>query len=139
MRQVEVVPESAVGREVEVLIVRGEWRGCGQGGVLESATGDVVAVRNPLGDVRTFARADVTVSVLEPYAASECLEHGHGGCAGAVDYRYPLSGTGRSFPRCDAHWSARVREQDRITRLYGGHTPPADWSPLDAGEAWDED
>lgn len=37
----------------------------------------------------------------------ECL-NAHTGtedrCDGPVEYRTPLSGSGRSFPRCEAHW-----------------------------------
>lgn len=59
-------------------------------------------------------------------------------CAGLVEYRSPLSGSGRSFPRCEAHWSRRLTRQAEIERRYPAR-PPASWSPLDAGEAWDED
>lgn len=60
------------------------------------------------------------------------------GCTGPIEFREPLSGSGRSFPRCDKHWAARMRMQDELNRRYP-RTPPRDWSPLDAGEAWDED
>lgn len=59
-------------------------------------------------------------------------------CEGAVEYRTPLSGTGRSFPRCDKHWSDRLDFQRGIDERYPAQ-PPSDWSPLDAGESWDED
>lgn len=59
-------------------------------------------------------------------------------CAGAVEYRMPLSGTGRSFPRCDAHWDARLRVQEGINRRYPSQAP-ADFDPSYAGESWDED
>jgi hypothetical protein len=58
-------------------------------------------------------------------------------CKGPVEYRTALSGTGRSFPRCEKHWEARLAEQDRINRTYPAQ-PPADFDPLDAGESWDE-
>lgn len=68
-----------------------------------------------------------------------CLnDNGDGECKGAVEYRMPLSGTGRSFPRCDKHWAERLDEQERINERYPA-SPPSDWSPLDAGEAWGED
>jgi hypothetical protein len=59
-------------------------------------------------------------------------------CAGATEYRESLSGTGTPIPRCDAHWSARLREQDRINRTYPQHAP-SDFDPSYAGESWDED
>lgn len=70
----------------------------------------------------------------------ECLESGDDRlpCKGAVEYRMALSGTGRSFPRCDAHWAKRLDTQDEINRKYPT-LAPSDWSPLDAGEQWEED
>lgn len=68
----------------------------------------------------------------------ECLD-GPKGCAGSVEYRYPLSYTGRSFPRCEAHWEQRLDEQEQIQSRYGGDVPPADFDPAYAGEHWDED
>jgi hypothetical protein len=67
-----------------------------------------------------------------------CLNAHEGGCKGEVEYRMPLSGTGKSFPRCRAHWSERLEIQRGIDERYPCN-PPADWSPLDAGEAWGED
>ena len=66
-----------------------------------------------------------------------CIGRGED-CAGPVEYRMPLSGSGRSFPRCEAHWDARLRMEDELRHRYP-EQPPADWSPLDAGEAWGED
>lgn len=66
-----------------------------------------------------------------------CISRGEG-CAGPVEYRMPLSGSGRSFPRCEGHWEARLRMEDELRHRYP-EQPPADWSPLDAGEAWSED
>lgn len=62
-------------------------------------------------------------------------------CRGSVEYREPLSGTGKSFPRCDAHWGARLAEQERIDRLYAPNSdaPPRDFDSTLAGERWDED
>ncbi len=59
-------------------------------------------------------------------------------CSGPVEYRFALSATGVSFPRCDKHWSERLTVQEGINRRYPAHAP-SDWSPLDAGEHWDED
>lgn len=66
-----------------------------------------------------------------------CLD-GPQGCAGPVEYRLPLSGTGKSFPRCNGHWRDRLEFQRGLDERYPTN-PPADWSPLDAGEHWDED
>lgn len=73
----------------------------------------------------------------------ECLDdHGQGECSGAVEYRCPLSGTGRSFPRCDAHWDRRLDEQERIVRTYGSQDSdcaPSWLDPSYAGERWGDD
>lgn len=59
-------------------------------------------------------------------------------CSGPVEYRAPLSGTGRSFPRCDGHWDARLDKQAEIDRRYAptSSVPPADFDPTYAGETW---
>lgn len=77
------------------------------------------------------------VSAREPV---ECIESGMdgSGCQGPVAVREALSGTGRRFPRCEGHWQRRLARQQQIEDRYPRH-PPADWSPLDAGEAWGED
>lgn len=67
-----------------------------------------------------------------------CLDFGDS-CSGLVEYRMPLSGTGRAFPRCDAHWERRLDEQDKINAKYGGVCAPADFDPAYAGERWEED
>lgn len=67
----------------------------------------------------------------------ECLDNDDN-CRGNVEYRYALSGTGRSFPRCDFHWDARLRVQEGINRRYP-RMAPADFDPSDAGENWDDD
>jgi hypothetical protein len=68
---------------------------------------------------------------------ADCLQHGDD-CRGKTEYRTPLSGTGRSFARCDYHWDKRLDEQDRITRTYGGDCAPSWFDPTYAGESWDE-
>lgn len=70
--------------------------------------------------------------------ALRCLD-GPDDCDGDVEYREPLSGTGRSFPRCDHHWSIRLYRQEQVTQRYGGATAPAGFDPSYAGERWDED
>lgn len=62
-------------------------------------------------------------------------------CQGEIELRYPLSATGRSFPRCDRHWDKRLDEQERINRLYAPNSDcaPAGFDPSYAGERWDDD
>jgi len=67
----------------------------------------------------------------------ECLD-GPEGCGGAVEYRAPLSATGRSFPRCERHWEERLDRQDEINRRYPT-LAPSDFDPAYAGERWEED
>jgi len=71
----------------------------------------------------------------------DCLDHGgKTPCNGQVEYRTALSATGKSFPRCEAHWDARLEEQERINRTYpDSPSPPAWFDEADAGEHWDED
>jgi hypothetical protein len=71
---------------------------------------------------------------------AECMNRHEGGCSGPVEYRMPLSGTGRSFPRCDGHWAERLDVQEGIDRRYPDSPfPPADFDPTYAGETWDND
>jgi hypothetical protein len=78
--------------------------------------------------------------VMPTLDASECLDFHLGNCAGEVEYRMPLSGTGRSFARCDLHWSERLDAQDRINRRYPDSPfAPAGFDPTYAGESWDGD
>jgi hypothetical protein len=70
----------------------------------------------------------------------ECLDHRQGGCRGPVEMRYPLSATGRGFPRCELHWVKRLDEQDRINQYYpDSQIAPSWFDPANAGESWDED
>lgn len=68
----------------------------------------------------------------------DCMDHRDGKCKGKVEYRWPLSGTGKSFVRCDAHWSIRLDVQEGINRRYPT-MQPSDFDPSYAGESWDED
>lgn len=73
---------------------------------------------------------------------AECLDHHEGDCKGPVEYRMPLSGTGRSFPRCEGHWDARLDREEQIRERYGhpdSSMPPSDFDPTYAGERWDDD
>jgi hypothetical protein len=72
----------------------------------------------------------------------DCLDSPTGSqddvCAGPVEYRMALSGTGKSFPRCEHHWHKRLEVQEGINRRYPEHQP-SDFDPSYAGESWDED
>lgn len=84
----------------------------------------------------------MTANHTEDPAEIECLDSydSRVRCHGPVEFRYPLSGTGRSFPRCDAHWEARLAKQAEIDRRYpDSPMPPADFDPTYAGERWNED
>lgn len=76
----------------------------------------------------------------ERLAASECVSFGDVGeyCSGAVEYRMALSGTGISYPRCEAHWDQRVSREEQLRERYP-QQPPPDWSPDLIGESWDEE
>lgn len=68
-----------------------------------------------------------------------CINSGDpDGCAGAVEYREALSGTGIPYKRCDKHWAARLILQEDLNRRYPVQQP-ADFDPLYAGERWNED
>ena len=49
----------------------------------------------------------------------ECLDQYQGECKGTVEYRPAMSPSGREFPRCEKHFDARYKEQERISRTYG--------------------
>lgn len=72
--------------------------------------------------------------------AEDCLNHGVD-CEGPVEYRMPMSGTGRSFPRCEAHFSERLDTQMRLRRDYGvdSDVAPVGFDPYYAGERWSDD
>lgn len=77
-----------------------------------------------------------------PYPVPTCIQKGsvENPCAGNVEYRMPLSGTGKSFPRCDKHWSDRLDVEQRINERYpDSPIPPADFDPTYAGESWNDD
>lgn len=59
-------------------------------------------------------------------------------CHGSVRYRYPLSPSGRSFPRCQKHWEERFLRQQKTEERYPENAPH-DFDPAAAGEYWDEE
>lgn len=76
-----------------------------------------------------------TVTFVEPKLV--CM-NGPEECEGTPEFRMPLSGTGRSFVRCDGHWAKRLDVQEGIDRRYPTHQP-SDFDPAYAGESWYED
>lgn len=78
---------------------------------------------------------------MEDLHALECLEdRGEDTCRGSVEYRMPLSGTGKSFPRCEKHWEDRLEREGRIRERYpDSPLPPTDFDPSYAGEYWNDD
>lgn len=67
----------------------------------------------------------------------ECI-NANEDCAGRVEYRMPLSATGKPFPRCGKHWDDRLTLEGRLRRDYPTEQP-ADFDPSYAGESWYED
>ncbi len=65
----------------------------------------------------------------------------HQGCHGPVQMRLHAFNDWKQFPRCDFHWEQRLKEQERIDRLYAPNSdvPPIGFDPADAGERWDDD
>lgn len=73
---------------------------------------------------------------------AECLE-GPEGCKGEVAFREvpgreAFGLAPRSFPRCEAHYERACEVAQQTAERYGSIAPPSDFSPLDAGESWDE-
>jgi hypothetical protein len=108
----------------------------------------VVAVREHL-DTLEEPLPDTDPAGAAPTAtdgpAPRCLDAGPSHtCDSVPQFRAPLSGTGESFPRCNAAWSARLDLQDRHRRDYpDSPVPPRWWTEQGgeayAGERWDED
>ena len=69
---------------------------------------------------------------------TECMNDADGKCDGAIEYRYALSGTGKSYPRCDFHWDEALDRADAINDRYPTHAP-SDFDPAYAGEVWYEE
>lgn len=64
----------------------------------------------------------------------ECLEdRNQKTCKGPIEFRFPMSGTGRSFPRCEHHFSLALKDYERVQREYA---PFSDMPP--AGVSWAE-
>lgn len=73
-------------------------------------------------------------------AELRCLDVRTGACSGMVEYRTPLSASGKSFPRCAHHWRERLTAQDRNSRAYPDSPVAPAWVDESyAGERWEED
>ena len=65
--------------------------------------------------MRDFEYDENGWAIVEP---SDCLDFHLGDCDGAVEFRMPLSATGKSFVRCDKHWFDRLDIQEGINASY---------------------
>lgn len=114
----------------------------GHGNIRPRRTAKLWRLR-PIDEVLTDATASETLQVpaipsVEREPGPECLDdHGDGTCEGRVEYRMPMSGTGRAFPRCEKHLAERLEVQRGIEERYPT-LPPSDFDPAYAGESWDE-
>lgn len=69
----------------------------------------------------------------------QCLDEDED-CLGKIEYRYPLSASGKSFVRCEYHWQLRLMKQEEWDRELPDSPNAPDWfDPMDAGEYWDSD
>lgn len=71
---------------------------------------------------------------------ARCIQANEDECAGEVEYRESLSGTGTPIPRCGKHWTERLALQRNLAVNYpDSSTPPSWFDPANAGETWDDD
>ena len=69
----------------------------------------------------------------------KCIENPDD-CAGTVQLRPSLSGSGMAIARCDHHWKLRLKGDEQLRRDYpDSPIPPAWFDPTIAGERWDDD
>lgn len=69
----------------------------------------------------------------------ECLEE-NDDCRGQVAYHSTDPGVRPAFPRCEHHWSERIRQEEQHRVNYpDSPIPPAWFDPMNAGEHWDYD
>lgn len=69
-----------------------------------------------------------------------CMQEEDGTCAGPVELRESLTGTGVPMKRCAKHQSDRLDLEQRLRRDYpDSDTPPAWFDPANAGETWNSD
>lgn len=61
-------------------------------------------------------------------------------CLGPVEWHSLDPGRLEAFPRCEKHWGERIEEDQKHKQNYPDSPFAPSWfSPLDAGEHWDED
>lgn len=73
-------------------------------------------------------------------ARTECLDWNGGyGCRGPVEYR-TVGRALTAWPRCEAHFKARLRRyENSIERYADSDVPPSWFDPAAAGERWDDE
>lgn len=76
----------------------------------------------------------------------ECLDSydDAANCDGEVSYYFALSGSGSTYPRCEAHYAEYVErvqpQMDDIRSRYPDSSQPPSWFDESyAGERWDDD
>jgi hypothetical protein len=76
---------------------------------------------------------ETTTSILE------CVnDYGYRDCRGTVEYRSVPGGN--AYPRCVAHFDARLRQyENSIERYANSDVAPSWFDPTIAGERWDDD
>lgn len=118
---------------------------CGQGGTLTETTPDAVFVTNPLGDEIRFERGDIFEIELcdsdgDPVLDVECMESHTGQCSGKVQYHSVDPGRAKAWPRCQKHWSERLRRREgSLERYEHSDVAPSWFDPTAAGERWDDE
>jgi hypothetical protein len=69
----------------------------------------------------------------------ECLDDsGRTPCSGEIEYRFAMSASGRSFPRCQKHFDAALDSYYDTQRRYPRNAP-SDFDPSYAGERWEDE
>lgn len=72
--------------------------------------------RMPLERARTNEQVEADREAAK-HDRVHCLEE-NDTCAGAVQWRTPVSPSGVSYPRCDTHWARRLATEDEINRKH---------------------
>lgn len=62
-------------------------------------------------------------------------------CRGPIEYRFAMSSTGVSFPRCDKHFDRALKDYERVNETYGVNSDVApSWiDEAEIGERWEDD
>lgn len=88
-------------------------------------------------DFRNEERRAANGGPQDPSPPIECLD-GPEGCKGEIEYRMPLSPTGRAFPRCDHHWGLRLDKEEK-SMSWQSDVAPSWLDPTYAGEQWEDE